>query len=508
MEKDFKIKLIGVTENPQLLSVIGVLRHFGEKSSAELMEELSRLSVSRQLLSAVESLDCSDKKSLAKLMEALCRLSANPQLLSTAGALGCFEEKSSAELMEELSCLSEEEREEKERAVLKNSFGRGHGSVGDQNSFVFSVENLPRAATLQICQPHYLAHLQQSLRRSKASRGFHLPEAVRNSPYREETERILYKTFELYKEMSKAGVPDEDARYILPLYTRTHIQTLGNARELCHLWKMTHSPKTEVPSIVRAVIDEMIEEAKKTAPLLFEDFKFNYETLAWCPSAQLYASSNEPLSEMIATKGQKDKVSLIGFDDRRFLSEASIEKVIQERNEAELSNLKHIHFDFLAPMSLACFHQAIRQRTWDHAIESIYRAADCDADSRMIVPPKIEQSDFDPQFRELHLEIWSLYRKLLKGGIARCEAIGIMPHSLKIYDWIHINGWNALHSIGKRTCTEAQGEIMGIARQIAKYVKEKAPVLGKWSEPQCVIYGYCPENKDCGYYKKFKKNTD
>ncbi|MBI2041717.1 MAG: FAD-dependent thymidylate synthase, partial [Candidatus Nealsonbacteria bacterium] len=171
----------------------------------------------------------------------------NPQLLSTAGALGCFDEKSSGQLIGDLSALSAEERDKKERAVLKNSFGRGHGSVGDQNCFIFSIENLPRAATLQLCQPHYLAHLQQSLRRAKASRGFHLPEIIKNSSYGKMAEEILSASFSLYEKMSKAGIPDEDARYILPLYTRTNIQTLGNARELCNLWKMTHSPHVEVP---------------------------------------------------------------------------------------------------------------------------------------------------------------------------------------------------------------------------------------------------------------------
>src|SRR4030042_1298587 len=116
----------------------------------------------------------------------------NPQLLSVGGALGCFEEKSSAQLIDDLMELPEEQRLKREKGVLKNSFGRGHGSVGDQNCFIFSIENLPRAATLQLCQPHYLAHLQQSLRRAKASRGFHLPETIKNSQYGETTERILY----------------------------------------------------------------------------------------------------------------------------------------------------------------------------------------------------------------------------------------------------------------------------------------------------------------------------
>ncbi|MDO8558906.1 MAG: FAD-dependent thymidylate synthase [bacterium] len=440
----------------------------------------------------------------------------NPQLLSTAGALGCFEEKSSDGLIGDLSALPAEERAKKERAVLKNSFGRGHGSVGDQNCFVFSIENLPRAATLQLCQPQYLAHLQQSLRRAKASRGFHLPEIIVNSAYGKKAEEILSASFRLYEKMSKAGIPDEDARYILPLYTRTNIQTLGNARELCHLWKMTHSPKVEAPSIVMAVVDEMIAQASNLAPYLFEDFRFNHETLAWYPSAQIYASHNETMEELIRERsGMGEKMSEPVFlsNDRGYfryltISEERIERAIKEKDEAELANLKHIHFEFLASMSLACFHQAIRQRTWDQSVQPIYDALpryvlDGFHDN-MLVPLSIKSSDLLNLYREQHLNMLNLYKFLKNSGIPRSEAIGVIPHSVRVYDWIHINGWNALHSIGKRTCVEAQGEIMRIARQMADCIKKEIPAIGRWSEPQCITYGYCPEIRDCGYYKKKK----
>ena len=431
----------------------------------------------------------------------------NPQLLSTAGALGCFEEKSSAKLANELLSLSKEQRIKKEKAVLKNSFGRGHGSVGDQNCFIFSIENLPRAATLQLCLPQYLAHLQQSLRRTRASRGFHLPEVVKNSSFANKVEKILLQSFELYEKMSQDGIPGEDARYILPLYTKTNIQTLGNARELSHLWKMTHAAGVEPPSIVIAVVDEILAQAKKIAPYLFENFGFNYETLAWYPATQLYASSNRTINELISWEG-KERVGLITFDRNSFITNKErIERAIKERDEVELANLKHIHFEFLAPMSLACFHQAIRQRTWDHSVESIYDAVNFEPERRMVVPFSIERSEFLEPFEEQHKKMWDLYHSLVDKGIPRAEAIGAIPHSVKIYDWVHINGWNALHSIGKRTCVEAQGEIMKIARQMASHIKNKVPALGKWTEPQCIIYGYCPEIRDCGYYKKKKKGS-
>jgi thymidylate synthase (FAD) len=408
--------------------------------------------------------------------------------------------------MEELMKLPEEERLKKERGVLKNSFGRGHGSVGDQVHFTFSIEDLPRVVTFELCLPEYLEHLQQSLRRAKASRGFYLPEVIKNSALGKKTEVLMLKSFELYEKMVEKGIPGEDARFLLPLYTKTNITTTGNARELCHMWQM--SQRKGVPSIVRAVVDEMISLAKGKAPYLFEDYGFNYETLAWYPSAQLYSLRNPLINDLLKSfKGDK-RVTLIGHNANFLRWGISIEKAVKERDETELANLKHVHFEFFISLSLVCLHQAIRQRTWNHTLESIYdavKSAKREKQTRIIIPPSIKKSEFNSAFQKQHQTMLNLYCELVKGGISQEEAIGVMPHSLKIHTLIHVNGWNAINSIGKRTCLTAQWEIRAIARKMAKIIKGVYPELGKFAEPQCITLGECPEVEDC-YYKKKRRS--
>jgi len=435
------------------------------------------------------------------------KLMGNPQdaqTMAVAAALGCFEEKSAAQIMDELSALPEEERLKKEKAVLKNSFGRGHGSVGDQVHFTFNVEDLPRAATLFLCLPEYLEHLQQSLRRAKASRGFYLPEAIKNSALADKAMTLLGRTFDFYDRACSGGVPAEDARFPLSLYTKTTITTTGNAREFCHIYSMVH--RSGVPSTATQMVEEMIKQASKVTPYLFEDFGFNYEVLSWYPSSQLFAPANQTLNQLIRTKGGT-AASLLGWMSSFEVTPELLERAVGKKDETELANLKHLHFEFLVPMSLACFHQATRQRTWNHGVESIYDAAEdalAHPEERMVLPPSIRNSPFASEYKDLHLSLLNLYKDLVGQGIPESEAVGVLPHSLKIYDWIHVNGWNAIHSIGKRTCTEAQWEIRLIARKMAKDIKEAIPAFQKWAEPQCITYGKCPEIKDCGYYKKSK----
>ena len=419
-----------------------------------------------------------------------------PQEISAIGALGCFREDSSGKIWYKIKEMEDEKLDNLVKNVLKESAGRGHGSVTDQNLFIYSIEDAPRSATLFLCGPEYLSHEQQSLRRASPTKGYYLPEKILKSKLAERVIQVLDDSFEFYDKAVESGVPKEDARNPLSLYTRTNIQTAGNARELMHLKKM--SDGDSVPSVVKYTIGEIIKKAEEVAPNIFEDTGYNYETLAWRPSSQFFAPENRTINRMIEKNETPEKPVILSYSGIE-MGEEEIDDAVKNRNEAELANLKHIHFEFISPMSISCFHQATRQRTWNQSVESIYDAAER---GKMSVPPKIKNSVVFEDYQKQNDEMLRLYNDLLEEGIPRSEAVGVLPHSLEIYDLMHVDGWNAVHSIGKRTCTEAQWEIRNIAREMSKHIKEKNSPLGKYSEPQCIVYGKCPEREPCGYFEK------
>lgn len=437
------------------------------------------------------------------------------ELDCVAGALGCFEEKSSGQIRNELEVFSREHGEEeylkKVKGVMKNSFGRGHGSVGDQSDFVFSLENVPRSVTLQLCLPEFLEHLQQSLRRAKPERGFYIPSEIVNSAMGDKVQRTMERSFALYECMTKADIPGEDARYLLPLNTRTNIQTKGNAREFSHLLTMCASKYHMMPNVVFHAIKEMICEAGKNSLTLFANYAANHELLAWYPSSQLYARRNITMDNLIAANCWRGKngVVLLGHDVNPAITRQTLERGVQGREEAELANLKHVHFEFLAAMSLACFHQATRQRTWNQSVEPIYSAARADLQWRngMYIPSSIKRSAFREEYAVQHRDLMTCFEELVALGIPESEAIGVVPHSLVVWDWIHVNGWNAIHAIGKRTCKKAQLEIRRVAWRMVQEIKKVAPIFDGFVQPQCVIYGKCPEIDGCGYGDRMKNKV-
>lgn len=412
------------------------------------------------------------------------------------GAMGCFEGKTPFEMwQEDASKLTPEQIEAKKEKICRETSGRGHGAVLDQSAFLFDIENLPRAATLQLCLPEYLAHVQQSLRRVSAERGYFLPETIRKD---ERTVALMDNAFALYEEMD-GKVPGEDARFLLPLGTRTNIQTLGNARELQHLHSM--SQREGIPRIVRQVIETMVKQAEEIAPHLFKDRGTNYEILSWFPSSQLFARRNVSLENFI-DYDPRIKQQFKGFYIPDFINDVGIRSAVEGRDEAELANLKHVHFEFLLPMSLATFHQATRQRTWNQSTESVYHAAER---RRFVTPPSILNSEYAGRYNAQTRNMIDNYHRLLAKSFSAEDAVLSLPHALQICDSIHINGWNAVHSIGKRTCKTAQWEIREIARSMASAIDHVFPALGKYCLPQGKLYGKCPERENCGYCGKREK---
>ena len=69
--------------------------------------------------------------------------------------------------------------------------------------------------------------------------------------------------------MVEAGIPAEDARYILPNATETKIMVTMNARELLHFFELRCCERAQWE--IRAMAVEMLRLVKAVAPVIFRD---------------------------------------------------------------------------------------------------------------------------------------------------------------------------------------------------------------------------------------------
>ena len=131
-------------------------------------------------------------------------------------------------------------------------------------------------------------------------------------------------------------------RFILPLYTNTNIDTGIDGRSLFHLYNM--SKETQMPSVIKNMMSKVMKKLKTISPIVLQQSPMTKEVLAYFPSARLFAKTNKNMNKDIKKYGNKN-IDLLSFCGAENLS--GLEKTILKRDEAELSNLKHIHFTFL-----------------------------------------------------------------------------------------------------------------------------------------------------------------
>lgn len=184
--------------------------------------------------------------------------------IATAARL-CYAPVGAAELMETMP-------DEKVRSILRTVITSGHHSTLEHASYTFAVDGVSRALTHQLVRHRLASYNQQSQRYVKFKDGLEVvkPATVAADP---ELERIFDEAIDAavegYKKLLDAGVPAEDARYLLPNAAESKIVITMNVRELMHFFSLRGCNRAQWE--IRDMAHRMIELARPTAPYIFMD---------------------------------------------------------------------------------------------------------------------------------------------------------------------------------------------------------------------------------------------
>ena len=158
----------------------------------------------------------------------------DPERAIATAARQCYAPDGAAELMEAMP-------EERVKSVLSTIMSAGHTSTLEHASYTFAVDGVSRALTHQLVRHRIASFNQQSQRYVKFTDGLATvkPESVAAN---EETNAVfdeaIAAAIEAYEKLLAAGVPAEDARYLLPNAAETKIVITMNVRELLHFFSL------------------------------------------------------------------------------------------------------------------------------------------------------------------------------------------------------------------------------------------------------------------------------
>lgn len=117
-------------------------------------------------------------------------------------------------------------------ALVKHLYKNSHHSVLEHIYFTFKIEGISRACSHQLVRHRHCSFTQRSQRYCSED-GFEYvtPPSIKDSEFSGDMNEIR-ECYSLYQE---EGVPNEDARYILPNACATSLYLSCNLRELIHI---------------------------------------------------------------------------------------------------------------------------------------------------------------------------------------------------------------------------------------------------------------------------------
>lgn len=156
----------------------------------------------------------------------------SPEFVIALAGKVCYSGTLMSDLVQETKAKDNTEYIEK----LKNL---GHMSIFEHATFTFAILNISRACSHQLVRHRLASYSQRSQRyiRERHPRWV-VPESIVNSKFYPAFMEHLDQLYQCYNTMVDAGIPEEDARYILPNATPTQLVMTMNARELIHFCKI------------------------------------------------------------------------------------------------------------------------------------------------------------------------------------------------------------------------------------------------------------------------------
>lgn len=211
----------------------------------------------------------------AEVRVTLVNYTPNPELTIVAAARSSASHSTIEELWNKLESQQID-------SLLKQLVDSGHLSPFEHASFTFNIQGISRVTSHQLVRHRIASYTQQSQRYVKLTeRQYITPLTIsRNSALANKYHQAANAAYELYSQMLEAGIPAEDARYILPQAVETQLVMTMNARELIHACSLRLCLRAQWE--ILELFEKIKAEVEKVAPRIGAELKPKCYRLGYC----------------------------------------------------------------------------------------------------------------------------------------------------------------------------------------------------------------------------------
>ena len=154
--------------------------------------------------------------------------------------------------------------EEKMLKLISRVISSGHYSTIEHIQVSFAISNVSRACTHQLVRHRHMSFSQKSQRyvKEKGQFDYIIPPTIeRNPELKAKFEVFMGEISNKYQEFVEAGIPAEDARFVLPNATASSMVASVNLRKMIHLanLRLCTRAQYEIRTMVKAMCDELVK---------------------------------------------------------------------------------------------------------------------------------------------------------------------------------------------------------------------------------------------------------
>ena len=417
---------------------------------------------------------------------------------------------------------------EKNLNLIKRIISMGHESIIEHDYLVFAICDVTPIVEQTIIGSRLTSFTIKSRREVDfRTAGFYVPEFrtkdlkphPKNEEIKEKYVKHMKYLFNTYGNLVDEGINVEDSRFILPYSFHSNIIMGLNARELKKmvlsflygpLSKISELNKlgNELYNIIKKYIPYLEEQISAYTPKVEEPFEY-LESLSCRPNVKILDKPH-----LISYTANSDDVILkssIMYHFQCSESEATeimcnLEKKDKDfkakymniiLHKEENRELEQVNFTFQIPISLSILTHLTRHRMHSLLVPEFLPLWNFE---NYIVPATIKaKPELEKMFIEAHdrnIEVLEEFKSL---NISDTDLIYFYLGCQMLNVVTSMNGRTLQWILHLRCCNKAQWQIRGIAKEIAKQVKEVSPLLGKGLGATCVTDLICNEKREsCG----------
>jgi len=155
------------------------------------------------------------------------------------------------------------------RSFIEERLKTGHASPLEQVWFEFGISGVSRAFSHQFVRHRVGISFEQQSQRYVTYKGgefpYTVPETVRKAGLADDMEGHFRAVGELYEKMVAAGIPAEDARFLLPNATNTNFKITVNFQSLLHICDLRLCTRAQwefrkVAALMRSEVMKVVPE--------------------------------------------------------------------------------------------------------------------------------------------------------------------------------------------------------------------------------------------------------